>query len=109
MVPLPTSGQKNVSRILPRLSDAPWKLSGCPMSNVLKTIEANQRVLDLKESLEAFRGRVFDLGESLRDTVHEGNVWTHMEPRLGDHLVRLYDQLTEDLEVLDDCLESLKD
>ena len=42
------------------------------MTDILKTIEANQRVLDLVEALTAFRGRVFDLGESLRDTVHEG-------------------------------------
>jgi len=79
------------------------------VSEILQTIAAQQRVLDLKEALIAYRGRVFDLGESLRDSVHEGNVWTHMEPRLGDHLVRLYDNLTEDLDVLDDCLESLKD
>ena len=77
--------------------------------DVLKTVEAQARLLDLREALTSFRGRVFDLGESLRDTVHEGNVWTHMEPRCGDHLVRLYDQLTEDLEVIEDALESLKD
>ena len=77
--------------------------------NALVSMEHFSRLQDATAATVALRGRLFDLTEDLRGTKDEYNVWTHMEPSAGNHIVLAYDKLTEAVEALEDALTQMKE
>ena len=76
--------------------------------DAFEEIEKVERLKDQCAAAVALRGRLFDLVEDLRGSKDEYNVWTHMEPSAGNHIVLAYDKLTEVVEALEDALTTMK-